>query len=138
MSVGTELAAARERLGLSREDVSQRTKISVERLLAIEQEDLPNLPPLVYLKGFVREYATAVQLDPDQVTQRYLLEFDEPAGLIAREPETAGEPALADSRDEVDDVPLRDAGPPTITMIPSRARGDRSLRVRGRYRFGTD
>ena len=98
MSVGAELLAAREQLGLSREDVSQRTKISVERLQAIEQEDLPNLPPLVYLKGFVREYATAVKLDPDQITNRYLQELDEPAGLISREPEdlTADEPAIPD------------------------------------------
>lgn len=100
MNVGAELAAARERLGLSRDDVSQRTKISVERLLAIEQEDVQNLPPMVYLKGFVREYAAAVQLNPQEITDRYLSELDDPAGLVsahANEPQAIeADPAIMD------------------------------------------
>ncbi len=83
MKVGAELAQARERLGLSRDDISTRTKISVERLAAIEQEDVAALPPLVYLKGFVREYAAAVNLDPEDVTRRYIAALDDVAGLMS-------------------------------------------------------
>ena len=83
MNVGAELAQARERLGLSRDDISTRTKISVERLSAIEQEDVAALPPLVYLKGFVREYTAAVNLDPEEVTRRYVAALDDVAGLMS-------------------------------------------------------
>jgi cytoskeletal protein RodZ len=83
MTVGAELAQARERLGLSREEISSRTKISVERLTAIELEDVAALPPLVYLKGFVREFAAAVNLDPEDTTRRYVAALDDVAGLMS-------------------------------------------------------
>jgi cytoskeletal protein RodZ len=76
MSVGAELAEARERLGLSVEEVSARTKIKIERLIAIEEMDAAQLPSLVYLKGFLRAYAAQVDLDPDAVTGRYLAELE--------------------------------------------------------------
>ena len=53
MHVGRELRAARELHGLSLDELSARTKIGLERLKAIENEDVDSLPPLVYLKGFV-------------------------------------------------------------------------------------
>jgi cytoskeleton protein RodZ len=76
MTVGAELAEARQSLGLSLDEVSARTKISVERLSAIEQMDTAQLPSLVYLKGFLRAYAVEVQLDPDDIAQRYLSEVE--------------------------------------------------------------
>jgi cytoskeleton protein RodZ len=87
MTVGAELAAARERLGLSLEDLSKQTKIGIERLAAIEREDIANLPPLVYLKGFIREYATAVHADPDETVRRYVGQLDEPVTLIPLDPD---------------------------------------------------
>ena len=76
MSVGAELAAARQTLGLSLEDIAQNTKIPVERLSAIEAADVDQLPSFVYLKGFLRAYAAEVHLDPDDITERYLAEVD--------------------------------------------------------------
>jgi transcriptional regulator with XRE-family HTH domain len=78
--VGRELADARLRLGLSLEDLAARTKVKVERLRAIEEADRAQLPPYVYLRGFLREYAATVQLDPDLVAERYLADLDDPAG----------------------------------------------------------
>jgi transcriptional regulator with XRE-family HTH domain len=76
MHVGRELARARQQLGRSLEDISAKTKVSVERLIAIEQNDVNQLPPLVYVRGFVRSYATEVGLDPDDTVGRYLAQFD--------------------------------------------------------------
>jgi cytoskeletal protein RodZ len=77
MNVGAELAAARNQRGLSLEDIAGRTKVSVERLDAIERVDIEHLPPRVYLLGFVRAYAREVGLEPDEVAQRYVAQVDE-------------------------------------------------------------
>jgi cytoskeletal protein RodZ len=75
MEVGRELAQARQQLGLSLQEISNRTKISVERLSAIERGSLAELPPPVYLNGFLRAYAAEVNLDGADVTERYLAEL---------------------------------------------------------------
>src|SRR5687768_17082434 len=77
MDVGGELKRARESLGLSLEQISAKTKVSVERLAAIEENTLEQLPPIIYVKRFVRSYATGIGLHPDDVTERYLAQFDE-------------------------------------------------------------
>jgi hypothetical protein len=118
MNVGAELAQARDRLGLSRDDISTRTKISVERLLAIEQEDVAALPPLVYLKGFVREYAAAVSLDPEDVTRRYIAALDDVAGLMSA---TVPELPLAPTEHE-----FSPSAPPHIEQ-PRSAAATRSI-----------
>ena len=81
MTVGNELERARTSQGLSLEDLSARTKVSVERLTAIEGEDVEYLPPIVYLRGFLRSYATEVGLNPDEVVGRYLAQLAETAHL---------------------------------------------------------
>jgi transcriptional regulator with XRE-family HTH domain len=77
MKVGFELADARRRMGLTLEEISRRTKISVERLSAIERGERDNLPALVYLNGFLRAYAAEVNLDGQDVTHRYLEELEQ-------------------------------------------------------------
>ena len=102
MHVGGELRAAREQQGLSLDELSARTKIGLERLKAIEDEDVDRLPPVVYLKGFVHAYAAEVGLDPTATTQRYLQRVDQHA-LGEFESEEAGyvfdEPVSSDEHD---------------------------------------
>src|SRR5215212_3167635 len=85
MTAAEQLADARHNLGLSLEDISSRTKISIERLSAIERVDPEGLPSLVYLKGFIRAYAAGVTLDPDAVSARYLSELSRPSAPAAAE-----------------------------------------------------
>ena len=87
MSVGAELAQARQQDGLSLEDIASRTKIKVERLRAIEDMDRAELPSLIYLKGFLRAYATELRLDADDIVQRYLDEagIEQPMSPVAAE-----------------------------------------------------
>lgn len=95
MTVGEELEHARQRCGLSLQDVSARTKVSIERLHAIERGDGEGLPPLVYLRGYVRSYASEVGLDPDHVAERYLAQFEAATALDEFETEASEEPLPA-------------------------------------------
>ena len=75
MTAAEQLADARHKLGLSLDDISTRTKVSVDRLRAIEELDLEGLPSLVYLKGFVRAYAAEVGLHADTISDLYISEL---------------------------------------------------------------
>lgn len=63
-SVGHVLRNARLARGLSTEDVSRQLRISVHQVEAIEKEDFDKLPGRTFLRGFVRNYANFIQLDP--------------------------------------------------------------------------
>lgn len=67
-TMGARLAAARESLGLSVADVARQIKLSVRQVQALEADDLTHLPKSpVIVKGFLRNYARLVQLDPDKL-----------------------------------------------------------------------
>ena len=63
--LGELFRTERERKGLSIADVVQRTKISKTNILALEAGDPARLPHPVYAKGFVRNYARLLGLDPE-------------------------------------------------------------------------
>jgi hypothetical protein len=71
MTVGQELAAARRRLGLSLEDVSSTTGVAVEQLRAIEDTELTWPQSSTDVQFAIRAYASAVELDAEDVVHRY-------------------------------------------------------------------
>jgi DnaJ-class molecular chaperone len=68
---GETLRESREAKGITLEYIAQHTKISKRYLQAIEDEDPNNFPETVYLKGYLRQYASQIGLDPDDIVQRY-------------------------------------------------------------------
>jgi flagellar biosynthesis protein FlhG len=72
---GDLLRAIREARGADLKDVAARTKISVANLRALEAEDYGALPAMVYLRGFVAEFARFLRLDVEQVTRTYLRRY---------------------------------------------------------------
>lgn len=62
---GKQLAAAREEKGLSVADVARSLRLSVRQIEAIEADDFDKLPSKTFLRGFVRNYAKLLQLDPE-------------------------------------------------------------------------
>lgn len=74
---GRELAFARERLSLSLEEVSRRTKIGLPYLRAIENDDVTKLPGRFYARGFLRSYAHEVRCDADDIVRRFGIAPDE-------------------------------------------------------------
>lgn len=69
-SVSDTLRTERERQGVSRAELSDRTKISERHLIAIDAGDFSAMPSRTYILGFVRSYANALGLDPDVLVQR--------------------------------------------------------------------
>lgn len=69
---GELLKKRREDLGLDLKDVSQTLRINSRYLRAIEEDDQSKLPGDVYLKGYVREYAKLLGLDPGPSANRYI------------------------------------------------------------------
>jgi flagellar biosynthesis protein FlhG len=72
---GAILRAVRHSKGIRLEDVSARTKIGLNYLSAIENDDFGALPAAVYVRGFVNELAKILRLDATQVARTYVRRY---------------------------------------------------------------
>jgi len=70
-SFGERLKKEREKRGMTLEEVSGVTKVSVRNLRALEQEKFDQMPGGIFNRGFVRAYAKHLGLDDDQVVADY-------------------------------------------------------------------
>ena len=70
-SVGTMLKAERERLGLSREQITEKTRMRTQIVEAIENEAWGSLPPPVFVRGFLRAYAKVLGMSQEAVIELY-------------------------------------------------------------------
>ena len=61
---GRRLAAAREGCGLSVAEIARQLKLSPRQVEALEAEDYAHLPGTVFVRGFIRNYARLVKIDP--------------------------------------------------------------------------
>jgi cytoskeletal protein RodZ len=65
------LAAARERKGVDLFRAERDTKIRARYLAALERGDYRELPGAVYTKGFLRNYAIYLNLDPEEILRQW-------------------------------------------------------------------
>lgn len=72
MELGRILREKRESLGLTVEDIEDKTKIRRRYVEALENGDWTVLPGRVYARGFVRSYAEVIGLDGVELLQRYV------------------------------------------------------------------
>jgi hypothetical protein len=75
MNIGSELKAARQSRKITLETVSQRTKIPVKYLEALEENHFDVFPSHTYAKGFIRAYAKVVGMDPMVLTRQFNAEI---------------------------------------------------------------
>jgi cytoskeleton protein RodZ len=61
---GARLAAAREAGGLTVADVARQLKLSSWQIEALEQDNYARLPGAVFVRGFIKNYARLVKIDP--------------------------------------------------------------------------
>lgn len=61
---GEMLRAARERAGLTQDDIAAKLKLAPRQIAAIESGDWDSLPERTFTRGFMRSYARIVGLDP--------------------------------------------------------------------------
>lgn len=64
---GAALAAARTAQNLAVADVARQLKLSASQVQALEAGEFERLPGPVFVRGFVRNYARLLRLDPDRL-----------------------------------------------------------------------
>lgn len=69
---GAFLRERREDRSVSLEDVARVTKIPSRSLERLEAGSFESLPADVFVRGFVKSYASCVGLDPEELVQRYV------------------------------------------------------------------
>ncbi|MEA2660537.1 MAG: cytoskeleton protein RodZ [Chloroflexota bacterium] len=69
--LGDALREQRERKGVTLEQAAEDTRIREKFLQAIESGDYQSLPGTVYTKGFLRNYAGYLGLDPEEMVALY-------------------------------------------------------------------
>jgi cytoskeleton protein RodZ len=64
---GARLRGAREAAGLSLDQVAQQLKLAPRQVKALEDENFAELPGRTFSRGFVRNYARLLNLDPEDL-----------------------------------------------------------------------
>jgi flagellar biosynthesis protein FlhG len=76
-SPGARIRDVRTSRTLSQRDLSLQTKIGLSTLEAIERFEIDALPRAAYLRGYLREIAIALGLDPEALMDEYLTAVSE-------------------------------------------------------------
>lgn len=69
---GDDLKKMRKAAGIELSEINAVTKISVSVLKSMEENRIQSLPPNIFLKNFLRQYAEMLQIDPQKVIDGYL------------------------------------------------------------------
>src|SRR5436190_15201785 len=64
VSAGAQLRAYRENAQLTVDDVAHHLKLARRQVLAIENDELDALPGPTFVRGFIRNYARLLRVDP--------------------------------------------------------------------------
>ncbi len=96
-SAGAALKAAREAAGLPLDAIAQQLRLAPRQVQALENDDYQHLPGRTFVRGFARNYARFVHLDPDAVLA--LLPAGETAPALER-------PTLAPTRRPMGELPV--------------------------------
>lgn len=104
---GVALRQAREARGFSLVEVARTLKLTPRQIEAIENENLSQLPGIAFARGFIRNYARFLGLDPSPLLER----LDLPAQIqdVRLAPESNAEGA----------VPSEPAGYRSQSMTPA-------------------
>ncbi|HET8875012.1 MAG TPA: RodZ domain-containing protein [Casimicrobiaceae bacterium] len=110
-TAGARLRAAREATGLSVDAVARQLKLAPRQVKALEDDDWQHLPGRTFVRGFARNYARFVQIDPDAVIA--LLPAPDAAPALER-------PALAASRRPMGEIPVERVTKPSAArwLVP--------------------
>lgn len=68
--VGQALKSGREAAGLTVAEIGEKLKLSARQIEALENDDFAALPGNTFVRGFVRNYARLVSLDPQPLLEQ--------------------------------------------------------------------
>lgn len=91
-SAGAVLAAAREEMNLSVSDVARHLKLTPSQVEALEEGAYERLPGRVFVRGFLRNYAKLLGVDPQPLLRR--IEHEMPQPRVVAEPPPAQEAVM--------------------------------------------
>jgi cytoskeleton protein RodZ len=74
-TLGQVLTAAREKLGVSRQEAAQRAHLSLSYVEMLEGESYKRVSDQIYLVPFLRRYASALGLDGEDLAMRFVRDF---------------------------------------------------------------
>ncbi|WP_223588451.1 helix-turn-helix domain-containing protein [Neobacillus bataviensis] len=77
--LGNRLKEARIEKGFSLDDLQTMTKIQKRYLISIEEGNYSSMPGNFYVRAFIKQYAEALNLNPDEIFETYKSEI--PASL---------------------------------------------------------
>lgn len=70
---GADLKKVRTELDVPIEQIAQETRVRLDHLRSIEEDDVARLPAPVFLKGFVKSYLKCLGLEPvEDLSARYM------------------------------------------------------------------
>lgn len=85
-SFGPRLRQERERRQISLTSIATNTKISRSLLEGLERDDISRWPSGIFRRSFVRSYAQAIGLDPDEIVKEFAERFPDPSDKPAVDP----------------------------------------------------
>jgi cytoskeletal protein RodZ len=84
--LGETLKKSREEAGLDLHEVAHTLRIQYEYLKALESGNLERLPPAVYVRAYIREYARFLKIDAGPILEEYTSRSGEDEEKIDRLP----------------------------------------------------
>lgn len=72
MISGNDLKRIRKTLGIELDEIFEVVRIRVSILKSIEDDRFENLPPVLYLKNFLKSYADILQLESNRIVEGYI------------------------------------------------------------------
>ncbi len=65
------MATARESRGWNQQDISDRINLNISHVKNLETDNYSELPPTTFVMGYIRSYATLLDLDPEPFIARF-------------------------------------------------------------------
>jgi len=69
---GTDLKNLRKSVGIDLQEVFEVTRVNIPTLKSIEENEFEKLPPIIYLKNFLKSYSDILQLDSTTIVDGYI------------------------------------------------------------------
>ena len=86
VTLGDKLRGERATLGKTLEDVERETRLRIEFLLGIENADISAFPAPSFIAGYVRSYASHLNMDPEEC----FIQFCKESGFIGLQSQING------------------------------------------------
>jgi transcriptional regulator with XRE-family HTH domain len=115
---GPRLRRERERRHITLATIAEQTKINTALFEGLERDDVSRWPSGIFRKAFLKSYARAIGLDPEETLREFVERFPDPIDPPAAPPagapavEHPGAPSAVDADDSVLRLKLAEAGLP--------------------------